>query len=725
MYGCGTLVARGGVLVLLTLRMASPLAFDGMMDGYCTGEDQSSSSTTAPSMKKRRVVHYKTRFNQDWMKKHPCISQDKSDSGKAHCKVCSKSFSICHQGYRDVERHLGSIIHTTKSRDVHQHPRITDSFLSQRDSMATKVISAEVKFTAFLLEHNLPLAVADRAGPLFRSMFPDSKIASYYGCARTKTTSIVNRALATEFSGQITEMVQTQPFTLSLDGSNDEEEKKLVRLTVRVFDQHKGRVVSRFLDMCLCSSGTAAAYFENLEQVFTDKSIPWQNCIAFSIDSASVNIGRHNSIKTRIEKKYPPLYTLGCPCHFIHNTAHYGAKRLEAACGFDVEGVVVDVFYYFDHSTKRKGELREFATFRSIESRKILKFVSTHSLSLQTSVERILQQYEALRSYFLSQDENESDQHHTHLQIYLSDPLTEVYLLFYQSIAPVFTTVNLLLQRDSPCIHFLHAMEGLLKKLLGRFITVSVMDAAPSVSQIDYTKLSNQLSDLDIMVGFSTKQALRRVVHEVEPRKIDKFYKGVRAFFTGATQYLLTKFSWDDEILTNACLVDFDKTKSCTFHSVKYFLSRFPQHLPTEQADSIYDEFRLYQGLVEVPSEIDLPTDFDMGNGQSRADILWHGLEKLKDVNGKLMFGLLSKVAKLVLVLPHSNADKERVFILVRKNKTPFRANLSLDMTFPSILHCKVNGFSNIKCFEYEPSQNVLRNAKSATWQYKKEHSSS
>ena len=90
------------------------------------------------------------------MKKHPCIIQDKSGSGKAHCKVCSKSFFICHQCYRDVERHLGSIIHTTKCRDVHQHPQITDSFLSQRDSMATKVISAEVKFTAFVLEHNLP-----------------------------------------------------------------------------------------------------------------------------------------------------------------------------------------------------------------------------------------------------------------------------------------------------------------------------------------------------------------------------------------------------------------------------------------------------------------------------------------------------------------------------------------------------------------------------------------
>ena len=49
---------------------------------------------------------------------------------------------------------------------------------------------------------------------------------------------------------------------------------------------------------------------------------------------------------------------------------------------------------------------------------------------------------------------------------------------------------------------------------------------------------------------------------------------------------------------------------------LEYFLNWFSQHLPTEQADSIYDKFRLYQGLSEIPPEIDLQTDSD---GQVRA----------------------------------------------------------------------------------------------------------
>ena len=263
------------------------------------------------------------------------------------------------------------------------------------------MICTEVKFAAFLLEHNLPIAVADHAGPLFHSMLPDSKIASHYECAQTKTT--INRVLAPEFASSVIDKVQKQMFTLSLDGSNDQEEQKLVPLTVRVFDTNLGMVASRFLDMCLCSSSTAAAYFDKVERVFTSKSIPWRNYVALLVDSASVNVGRHNSSKTWLEAQNPALYTLGCPHYFLHNAAHKAVKELESASGFDVEEMAVDVF---DHSIKRKGELGEYAQFCDTE---ILKHVSTHWLSLQSSIERILKQYPALRSYFLSQEKRTSD----------------------------------------------------------------------------------------------------------------------------------------------------------------------------------------------------------------------------------------------------------------------------------------------------------------------------
>lgn len=49
-------------------------------------------------------------------------------------------------------------------------------------------------------------------------------------------------------------------------------------------------------------------------------------------------------------------------------------------------------------------------------------------------------------------------------------------------------------------------------------------------------------------------------------------------------------------------------------------------------------------------------------------------------------FRYLVNVAELVLVLPHSNAGEERLFSMVRKNKTDSRSALKLDGPFPTYL---------------------------------------
>ena len=51
----------------------------------------------------------------------------------------------------------------------------------------------------------------------------------------------------------------------------------------------------------------------------------------------------------------------------------------------------VDVFYWFDKSTKRKGILREFCGFCDSDYREVVRYVSVRWLSLEKAVYRILQ----------------------------------------------------------------------------------------------------------------------------------------------------------------------------------------------------------------------------------------------------------------------------------------------------------------------------------------------
>ena len=70
---------------------------------------------------------------------------------------------------------------------------------------------------------------------------------------------------------------------------------------------------------------------------------------------------------------------------------------------FNVEEIVIDLYYWFDKSTKRKANLQRYCVFCDTSYRDIIKHVSTRWLSLEKAINHTLQQYEALRSYFISE----------------------------------------------------------------------------------------------------------------------------------------------------------------------------------------------------------------------------------------------------------------------------------------------------------------------------------
>ena len=48
---------------------------------------------------------------------------------------------------------------------------------------------------------------------------------------------------------------------------------------------------------------------------------PWNNCVAVGVDNTNANIGKKNSIKSRLAVVNNSIYIQGCPCH---NTAKAG-----------------------------------------------------------------------------------------------------------------------------------------------------------------------------------------------------------------------------------------------------------------------------------------------------------------------------------------------------------------------------------------------------------------
>ena len=94
-----------------------------------------------------------------------------------------------------------------------------------------------------------------------------------------------------------------------------------------------------------------------------------------------------------------------------------------------------------------------------------------------------------------------------------------------------------------------------------------------------------------------------------------------------------------------------------------------------------------------------------------KMDMIWShlsvvtlpGLETLR-------FPRLSKVAKVALTIPHSNAAEEHVFSVIQKIKRDDRGKLKLEGTLSSLVSVKINlpESKATPCYAFDPPTDLL-----------------
>ncbi len=230
------------------------------------------------------------------------------------------------------------------------------------------------------------------------------------------------------------------------------------------------------------------------------------------------------------------------------------------------------------------------------------------------------------------------------------------------------------------------------------------------ITELDYKDRGNQLSNDSLAVGTETLLFLSEMEDDIEGTTMEKkFFVSVRLFYETVVSKMLAKFPLKDKTISDLSLLDPRCRVKVSSSSVVRLAKRFLTDDPDE-IDAIVAEFLVFQ----VAPDHQLPSSDHTAD--AAIDHFWSMVAKQKAIGDllSLAYPYLSELARILLVLPHSNVDPERLFSMVGKIETQSRSLLSSSTTC-DLLTVKMNHDPSCYASSDLITHNILKAAKSAT----------
>lgn len=266
---------------------------------------------------------------------------------------------------------------------------------------------------------------------------------------------------------------------------------------------------------------------------------------------------------------------------------------------------------------------------------------------------------------------------------------------------------SIILQTRDPLIHKLKSeLEGLLRDILSKFVTPQAIVAVSDLTLVEYKVKENLKEESEVVIGSET----RDTVGSLNQADRQKFFAAIYSYYSKVCDYIIAKFPLKSNVVIHAQVADVSGRINAKFNSVMFFIEMFPSMLLIKEAenrhsalDALEEQFVSYQ-IAQIPESV---------LREERADQQWAMLMALKSPSGELRYDRLGRVMLGILTIPHTNAECERVFSQVRKNKTDFRGSMNNE-TLSSVLITKSQQTG--PCYLTEFDDKFLRRAKSATY---------
>lgn len=436
-------------------------------------------------------------------------------------------------------------------------------------------------------------------------------------------------------------------------------------------------------------SARASDIYHEMVNFFEKRNIPYlENLIGFASDGANVMAGAHDSVMSRLKNDIPHIFLMKCVCHSFHLCSSAACAKLPKA----VEDCARDIYSYISNSPKRIETLKDFQNFTHTKIHKILHPSQTRWLSLEAVVSRIIEQYNALKLFFLDACTTDRLQSAENIYQKLQDPLTLAFLLFLEHILPLFNNLNKEMQSTEPKIYNLYNhIQTIYRTLLDYFIKTDVMKT--SLEKISIQDPSNLKKIENVYLGAKLTQYI--INNKLSSEQIHILRVRCLDFYKEAALQIRKRFDFGSLVLKSMSLIDPKTMRTLEYESIVPLAMHFPNLVPENEIQRLDNEWR------------QLRNDELLASYEEKDSIVafWVNVSLRKYADDSEMYPVLSKFSINLLTLPHSSANVERQFSQINLLKTKQRNCLSTS-TIVGLMHSKE--YINKECYNVNIDPELL-----------------
>ena len=500
---------------------------------------------------------------------------------------------------------------------------------------------------------------------------------------RTKAMAIVRKVLGPYFQQLLFEDLIETPFSLGVDESTDISVTKQLSVTVRYFSKKYCAIKETFLCLREIEGGDAVYLTGKVQEIMDDWKLTGPFLVGLGTDGCNAMIGKHNSLRSHMKDKYPHLQAVRCVCHSMDLAAAEFVKILPLSLIF----LVRESYNFFAHSTIRQRDYKEildlvgFADIHDplneeAEGKVALKLISTSKtrwLVIADCMERVLQQYSALRAFFEMAAAKDRDDMASVLSGMFKDEKNKVYFVFVLPLIKELRRLTKLFEKKTGDNFKIYKEIIAFFVSLGRRVLKPAIMNRNTLVQLCDLKLTDfcflSMDDADIGHQFQTKvQALR--ISESEKLNMKKrAYESLKVLLIGLQMRLADTVQIYEDIepfmLPN--FIENEDPKPECFKS-RYFNSVKVQNGMIEQI------VRQLKIETVVPNET--------------TEEFWCRCHMMTDIGGTFKYRDVTDGVIRMLCLPIANGEVERSFSGVNNTKTDERSQMKNDL-LEAILHCK------------------------------------